>query len=149
MVSETQLRALNHDVASAINAYRVAHGLKPLQISVGLNAASRQHSLEMGAAGYFDHNSKDGTAWWRRIQRYWTPTGYSHWTAGENLLWSAPSTTAAQAMKMWIGSPVHRRNLLNPTWRSLGVSAVHVIHAPGIYAGSDVTLITTDFGARS
>ena len=67
---------------------------------------------------------------------------------GENLLWAAPSVSAGGAMKMWIASPEHLRNLLNAHWRQIGVSAVRVVRAPGVFHGLRVTVITTDFGVR-
>ena len=143
-----QLLTLNHQVADAINTFRIAHGLTPLTISADLNASARQHSMEMGADGYFDHPSADGTAWWKRIQSYYGSDGYSYWTAGENLLWSSPNISAADAMRMWIQSPEHLRNLKDPNWSDLGVSSVHVLHARGVYGGYTVTIITADFGAR-
>jgi uncharacterized protein YkwD len=146
--SESQLSVLNHEVLHAVNAFRVAHHLVPLRESKRLDASARQHSLEMGADGYFGHPSANGTAFWKRIQRYFGSRHYSYWSVGENLLWSSPNVTAAAAMKMWIASPEHLRNLLTPAWRSLGVSAVHVLRAPGIYHGQPVTIITTDFGVR-
>jgi uncharacterized protein YkwD len=51
-------------------------------------------------------------------------------------------------MKLWIASPEHLRNLLTAKWREIGVSAVRVVHAPGIFGGRRVTIITTDFGDR-
>ena len=146
--SETQLRTLNHQIAAAINVYRQAHHLATLRVRVSLNAASRQHSQEMGADGYFDHPSADGTAFWKRIQKYYTSKKYTYWTVGENLLFSSSTISADSALKMWIASPDHRRNLLNPSWRDLGVSAIYATNAGGVYGGSDVTIITTDFGAR-
>jgi uncharacterized protein YkwD len=146
--AETQLSTLNHQVLVAINHFRVAHHLVPLKESPHLAASARQHSFQMGADGYFAHPSADGTAFWKRIQRYFTSRNYSYWSVGENLLWSSPSISAASALKMWIASPEHLRNLLTPGWRRIGISAVHVVHAPGTYHGLDVTIITTDFGVR-
>lgn len=146
--SESQLSVLNHEVLHAINAFRVAHHLVPLRESPSLNRSARQHSLEMGADGYFAHPSANGTAFWKRIQRYFTSRNYGYWSVGENLLWSSPTITAASAMKMWIASPEHLRNLLTPGWRSIGVSSVHVVSAPGVYHRLPVTIITTDFGVR-
>jgi hypothetical protein len=37
---------------------------------------------------------------------------------------------------------------LTPQWRQIGVSAVSVASAPGVYQGQRVTIITTDFGVR-
>jgi uncharacterized protein YkwD len=146
--SESQLTVLNHQVLQAINAFRVAHHLVPLRESTSLDASARQHSLEMGADGYFAHPSANGTSFWKRIQRYFVSRNYSYWSVGENLLWSSPDVTATAAMQMWIASPEHLRNLLTPGWRSIGVSSVHVLQAPGIYHGLPVTIITTDFGVR-
>jgi uncharacterized protein YkwD len=143
------LVTLNHQLVAAINVFRAQHGLTPLTVSTDLNAAARQHSVEMGTDGYFDHPSYDGTAFWKRIQSYYSATGYSYWTVGENLLYMSPTISAADALKMWIASPEHKRNLLDKNWRDLGVSAVKVRNAPGVYGGDTVTIITADFGARS
>jgi uncharacterized protein YkwD len=102
----------------------------------------------MGADGYFDHPSANGTPFWKRIQNYYSATNYSYWTVGENLLYASPSIGADAALKLWIGSPEHLRNLKDKNWRDLGVSAVRVKDAGGIYGGHTVTIITTDFGAR-
>jgi uncharacterized protein YkwD len=146
--SERSLRRLNHQVLAAVNSFRVAHGLHALRESSGLDNSARQHSLEMGRLGYFAHSSADGTSFWRRIQHYYGSRNYTQWSVGENLLWAAPSVSAGHAMKMWIASPEHLRNLLTPQWRQIGVSAVHVAAAPGVYGGHGVTIITTDFGSR-
>jgi uncharacterized protein YkwD len=142
------LAALNHQIAVAINSFRRAHGLVPLRISAQLNASARQHSQEMAAKGYFDHDSANGTVWWQRIQHYYPYRGYTYWTVGENLLFASPDIGADAAMKLWIASPEHLANLMNPAWRNLGVSAVHAPDAGGVYGGNPVTIITTDFGAR-
>jgi uncharacterized protein YkwD len=147
--SEIDLQALNHQVFAAVNRFRVAHGLVKLRESPGLDRSARQHSLEMGRVGYFSHSSADGTVFWRRIRQYYPAAGYSSWMVGENMLWASPGVSSAGAMKMWIASPEHLKNLLTPQWRRLGVSAVRVLHAPGVFHGLRVTIITTDFGARS
>ena len=146
--SERTLQTLNHQVVSAVNSFRVAHGLVPLRESTALDGSARLHSLEMGNLGYFAHSSADGTSFWQRIQQFYPSKNFEHWSVGENLLWEAPNVTAAQAMKMWIASPEHLRNLLAPQWRQIGVSAVHVMDAPGVFHGMPVTIITTDFGVR-
>src|SRR5262249_22501636 len=145
--SETSLPTLNHQVLAALNRFRVAHGLVALRESAALDRSARQHSLEMGRVGYFAHPSADGTAFWKRIKHYYTEANYSYWSVGENLLWRSPGVNAGQAMKLWIASPEHLRNLLTPQWRQLGVSAVRVVHAPGVFHGARFTTITTGFCA--
>jgi uncharacterized protein YkwD len=146
--SEKNLQTLNHQVLAAVNKFRVAHGLVALHESAGLDRSARQHSLEMGRLGYFGHSSADGTVFWRRIKHYYSARNHSYWSVGENLLWESPSVGAAGAMKLWIASPPHLKNLLDPQWRQIGVSAVRVARAPGVFDGRTVTIITTDFGVR-
>jgi uncharacterized protein YkwD len=45
-------------------------------------------------------------------------------------------------------SPGHRQNILTPQWREIGLAAVTVHGAPGVYGGMDVVIVTTDFGVR-
>ena len=146
--SEKALGTLNNQVLSELNGFRAAHGLVALRESRGLDRSARQHSLEMGRLGYFAHSSADGASFWQRIQHYYPSRSFEHWSVGENLLWEAPSISAGKALNLWVASPEHLRNLLAPQWRQMGVSAVHVVDAPGVFHGLPVTIITTDFGVR-
>ena len=142
--SEKNLPSLNRQVFAAVNKLRVAHGLVALHNSNALDRSARQHSLEMGRDGYFAHSSHDGTPFWKRLQRYYHP----YESVGENLVWQSPRLSAGGAMKLWIGSAPHLKNLLDPQWRDMGVSAVRVVHAPGVYGGRTVVIVTNDFGVR-
>lgn len=146
--SETSLRALNHKVIASVNRFRASHGLATLRESAALDKAARRHSLEMGRLGYFGHDSASGMQFWQRIRHFFPAHGYSYWAAGENLVWASPSLSAESAMKLWISSPPHLANLLSRQWRQIGISAVEVVSAPGVYGGRRVTIITADFGVR-
>ena len=137
------LPTLNNQIFAAVNQFRVSHGLTALKRSATLDKAARVHSIEMGQRGYFGHNSADGTIFWKRIQKY-----YRSSNVGENLLWGSPTVSAASALKQWIASPPHLKNLKTARWRDFGVSAVSVAAVPGVYHGARVTIITTDFGAK-
>jgi len=142
------MSTLERGVLADLNSLRAQHGLAPVRISSRLTAAARQHSAEMAARGYFSHDSANGSSFDRRIARYY-PMGSSHyWSVGENLLWSSPDVDAGGAMTMWWNSPEHRKNMLSSRWREIGLSAVHVMTAPGTYGGREVTIVTTDFGVR-
>src|SRR3954452_7369988 len=141
--------ALTSQVLGAVNAVRAQHGLVPLKLSRPLSTAALQHAQEMAQDGYFAHESKDGSAFWKRVQRYYGSTGFGLWSVGENLLWSSPDVDAAGAVKMWMESPEHRANLLTPRWREIGLATVHQLHAAGTYHGLDVTIVAADFGVRS
>ena len=142
------LSSLESDLLGDINALRAQHGLAPLHLSAQLTAASRAHTQEMARLGYFEHESADGTEFWKRIEAFYPQGNRSMWSVGENLLYAEPDIDAAGALQSWLESPPHRANLLSRNWRDIGVAAVHAVAAPGDYDGHDVTIMTTDFGVR-
>ena len=142
------LSPLETSVLAQINRFRAAHHLARLRLSAPLTLAARSHSEEMAVDGIFQHDSADGSPFWRRVRQFYRADAFGYWSAGENLLWSAPDVDARHALTMWLASPEHRRNLTDPRWREIGVSAVHTASAPGIYDGREVTIVTTDFGVR-
>jgi len=144
----TELSLLESGVLAQINFIRVEHDLAPLRLSAELGEAAEEHSQEMAADGYFQHDSFDGSAFWKRIADFYSSAGYGYWSVGENLLWSSPTVGSVGALQLWMRSPEHRANILNPRWREIGVAAVHTMHAPGTYRHRTVTIITTDFGVR-
>jgi uncharacterized protein YkwD len=145
----TAANTLETQVLGELNKIRRKHGLVPLRISRPLTAAADAHSRAMGTYGFFAHDSRDGSEFWKRVRRFYRPGGYSTWSVGENLLWSSGGLSAAAALKLWMGSAGHRRNILTPRWREIGLSAFSVRSAPGVFGGRDVVIITTDFGVRS
>lgn len=147
-VEAAPMSALEAGVLADINAFRAEHGLSQLQPNPELTDAARQHSHEMALDGYFAHHSAGGGAFWKRIERFYPSTAWRYWSVGENLLWQSPDIAAGAALQLWLASPEHRANLLNPRWREIGVAAVHELHAPGMYHGMAVTVVTTDFGVR-
>jgi uncharacterized protein YkwD len=143
------LPSLSAQVAAAVNEVRVEHGRKPLATTTGLQEAALQHTMEMGRDGYFAHASYDGTAFWKRLRAFYPRGASSCWSVGENLVYAAPEMTAGEAVQLWLSSPEHRRNLLDPRWQQMGIAAVQVTGAGGVYGGQTVTVITNDFGDRS
>ncbi|MDQ2983769.1 MAG: CAP domain-containing protein [Actinomycetota bacterium] len=144
----TPANALESQVLGQMNVLRARRGLPRLRASPELTAAANEHSVQMARIGFFAHESSNGSSFWKRIQRFYRTRGFHYWAVGENLLWSSPSVDAAGALKMWLASPEHRRNMLSAQWRQIGLSAVHVAGAPGVYGGRTVTIVTTDFGVR-
>ena len=139
---------LEAQVLGQINTLRARRNLRPLRFSSRLNAAADSHSRAMSRRGFFAHESADGTAFWKRVRRFYPQGSRRFWSVGENLLWASPSVDPAEAMRMWMASPPHRANLLTGRWREIGLSAVHVQSAPGVYGGREVTIVTADFGVR-
>jgi uncharacterized protein YkwD len=142
------LTSLESGVLAQLNAIRVQHHLVPLKLNAELTDSAAEHTREMEQDGYFAHDSADGTVFWKRIQHWYAQGASRYWSVGENLLWSAPTDDPTRALSLWMHSPEHRANILDPNWREIGVAALHVASAPGAYKGLEVTVITTDFGVR-
>jgi uncharacterized protein YkwD len=140
--------ALERDVLANVNAFRAAHHLAPLRLNRRLTAAADVQSSAMARLGFFAHRSADGSTVSRRVGRFYGRRGFARWSVGENLVWQSPSLDGAGALVIWQHSRRHRRNLLTSRWREIGLSAVHVAAAPGVFAGRDVTIVTADFGVR-
>jgi uncharacterized protein YkwD len=145
---QAAMSPLESGVLVDINTFRRDHHLAPLRVNAKLGAVARAHTVEMAQQGYFAHESADGALFWKRIQSFYGSSPWRYWSVGENLLWSSPDVSPSKAMQMWLASPEHRANLMNPRWREIGISAVHVAAAPGVFKGMDVTIVTTDFGIR-
>jgi uncharacterized protein YkwD len=145
--SISTLSSLNLGVLTQLNLIRAQHQLAPLRINAGLAAAAAQHSTQMATDGYFAHNSSDGTSFWKRLLQYYPRGSAGSWSVGENLLWTSGALDPQQALALWMASPEHRANILNPTWRDVGISSISEPAAPGIYTGLNIVVVTTDFGA--
>jgi uncharacterized protein YkwD len=140
---------LQSSLLDQMNAMRASHGLVRLRAVRGLTVAAAVHSTSMARRGYFSHNSANGASFSQRIAYFYSARGYRSWSVGENLLWASPNVGAARALRLWLASPEHRANLLNPRWREVGLAAVHSTKAPGVYRNHPATVVTADFGARS
>src|SRR3954471_6528559 len=108
------LSPLETGVLHDINTFRRAHRLAPLKLNAKLGAAARAHTVQMAQEGYFAHESADGALFWKRIQAFYGSSPCQYWSVGENLLWSSPDVSPAKALQMWLASPEHRANLMNP-----------------------------------
>ena len=140
--------SLEKSVLAEVNAFRARHRLAPLRLNLSLAAAAGSHTSSMARRGFFSHRSADGSATSRRVRRFYRQDGYDGWAVGENLLWASWRVDGARTLRMWLRSRPHRRNLLTPHWREIGLAAVQVAAAPGFYRGRDVTILTANFGVR-
>ena len=90
-------------------------------MSNALFNASEEHSYDMGARGYFAHNTPEGITPWDRIRT----AGYTYNTwLGENL--AAGYGTAQSVFDAWRISPGHNANMLGANYRAIGVSRYYV-----------------------
>jgi len=141
--------ALERSLVSEINALRASRGQPRLVVSQSLALAAKSHSRDMARTGYFAHESPNGRPFSERVRRFYRSAGFRTWRAGETLLWASPDVGAKQALVMWLKSPEHRRILVAPAWREIGLSAVHTPSGPRVFDRLEVTVVTADFGART
>jgi len=130
-----------------VNATRVHHGLPRLTVVTSLERASRAHSRQMIADGYFGHSSYGGETFAARLVRLgYSSAGYTSWTVGENIAYGSGSLGTPKAIfRSWMHSTPHRRIILTRRFRNVGVG-----RACGTYGGvADVVFFTLDCGARS
>jgi uncharacterized protein YkwD len=104
-------------VVALINADRKKAGLHALKIDPDLSAVAEMHAFDMHSNRFFAHNGKDGSTLADRMKR--GDVGFVR--ATENLS-SAPSAEDAHASLM--GSPGHRKNILDPEVTHVGVGIV-------------------------
>ena len=147
--SVERMQALDGAILTELNATRAAHGLRPLTVSPQLEEAAVAHSREMLDGGFFAHDSPGGASFVQRLKRFYTPSGYSSWSAGENLIYNSAAMDANEAIQVWLDSPPHRQNMLDPTWREVGIGSLHAASAGGAFGGDPTWVITMDFGTRS
>ncbi|QLE70369.1 CAP domain-containing protein [Streptomyces rectiverticillatus] len=121
-------------VVSMVNAERAKAGCSPLTINAKLQAAAQGHSDDMAARDYYDHTSPEGKSPGDRM----TAAGYRWSTYGENIFKSPKD--ARTAMDGWMKSPGHRANILNCSFKEIGV---------GINFKSNGPWWTQNFGASS
>ncbi|POX52526.1 RNA polymerase [Streptomyces sp. Ru71] len=119
-------------VIALVNKERQAAGCAPVTDDDRLRDAAQAHSDDMAARDYFDHVSPDGTDPGARI----TAAGYRWSTYGENI--AKGQQTAQSVMTSWMNSPGHRANILNCSFKNLGV---------GIHDGDGGPWWTQDFGS--
>ena len=119
-----------------VNETRVAHGVQPLQVDAQLGRAARHHSLSMLRRNVFAHG-----AFRARLASY-AARGPRF---GENLAWGVGTLAGAHAIvRMWLGSPGHRANLLRPGFSRVGIGA-----PVGTFAGHrGAVVVTADFAGR-
>jgi uncharacterized protein YkwD len=129
----------------ALNAVRARHGVPPLVPDVRLDRAARRHSGEMVLRRYFAHESPGGARFSARIAATGWMRRRGRWYVGETLAWGrGRSAEPAAVVAAWLRSPSHRRVVLSPRYRRVGIGIVRGTPVPGPPGG---LTYTADFGS--
>ncbi|MFD7876014.1 CAP domain-containing protein [Streptomyces sp. NPDC059766] len=114
-------------VVELVNAERSKVGCSPLTVNATLTKAAQAHSADMAAHQNMSHTGSDGSAPGDRITR----AGYIWNTYGENVAFGYAGPE--QVMAGWMGSPGHKANILNCSFKEIGVGLAE----PGSYWTQD------------
>ena len=103
-------------VLELTNRERAKAGLQPLKLDTELSASAGWKAEDMAKRDYFDHADGGGRDFVDRAEQY----GYRDWTyLGENI--AAGQTTPEEVVQEWMASPGHRRNILKPQYKEIGL----------------------------
>jgi uncharacterized protein YkwD len=146
--STGNLEVVRSAVLCLHNAERARHGLPKLRENARLRHAASGHSARMVGSHFFDHTTPAGQTMGARIRGTGYTSGAHAWAIGENIAWgSGRLATAAQIQRTWMHSSGHRANILQRSFREIGIGiATGVpVHLTASQSGATYT---TDFGFR-
>ena len=107
-------------LALMLGRARVGSGLLPLARSAALDRAALGHAQDMVVRGYMEHEAPDGsTPGSRAAQEGYDAAAGGAWMVVETI--SAISDEPDGALGWWLSDGLHRRVVLRPTWREIGV----------------------------
>lgn len=98
-------------VRRVINRHRQERGLVPVRFDRQANLAARSWAIHLRDTGLFIHQDM------RRVH-----TIADAWAAGEML--GRGDVSAQQFGQLWLASPPHRKVMLNPIYRGVGIAAL-------------------------
>ncbi|WP_217168109.1 CAP domain-containing protein [Streptomyces sp. AC512_CC834] len=119
-------------VLALVNKERAAAGCSPVTANDKLTRAADDYSDVMASSGVMSHTGPDGSTMAGRVEA----AGYQWSTLGENI--ARGQADAASVMDSWMNSEGHRANILNCSFKELGV---------GVHFGDGGPWWTQDFGA--
>ncbi|MDD2807168.1 MAG: CAP domain-containing protein [Patescibacteria group bacterium] len=128
---------MTSNMIALINDARNDAGAEPLRENLMLDEYAKQKGTDMISRGYFAHDTPDGKRPWEWIDR----TDYDYVYAGENLAMDFISAEVVQ--DAFMKSPGHRRNILNPKYKDVGIAVLN-----GKLGGHETTLLVEFFGTE-
>ncbi|HEY3782672.1 MAG TPA: CAP domain-containing protein [Fimbriimonadaceae bacterium] len=118
--SGTSLKSRKLDFETKVleltNRERAKAGLGPLALADRLSNSAEWKAEDMADRNYFDHADGNGRDFVDRADQY----GYGDWTyLGENI--AAGQRTPEEVVAEWMASPGHRKNILKPQFKEIGL----------------------------
>lgn len=115
---DSTVSAYEAEVIRLVNDIRKQNGLQALTANWELSRVARYKSQDMRDKGYFSHTSPTYGTPFQMIKAF----GISYRTAGENIAKGYASPQAV--VNGWMNSSGHRANILNASYKQIGVGYV-------------------------
>jgi uncharacterized protein YkwD len=131
------LEKVRVEMLARVNDARRKAGVAPLKPNAALDRAAQRHAEDMLGRRYFAHESPEG----KTVRERARAAGYNWRTIGENV--AENQFSVDEVMDTWLRSPGHRRNILNPDFKELGIGL-----ARGRSGSAYRVLWAQAFGAR-
>ena len=141
-------RQLRTSVLCLVNAARERNGLRPLEFNLALRQSATVHSLSMVRSGSFSHYGPGSSTPTTRVANSGYLSRVSSYRIAENIGAGQGSEYGSPIgmVRMWMHSPPHRANILDPGLRDFGVG---IARGDVLSGGPDGATYTLDLGARS
>lgn len=137
----TRQQSIANSIFTLINAQRKASGLPPFKRDPVLDRLAQAHSHDMLVKNYFAHDAPASAGGVTFAERFHSisprrPLGE------ENIAYGGGSYGTAQGLvTLWMHSPPHRENILNPAVHRIGIGI-----SIGLFQGQPASTIgTQDF----
>ncbi|MBI5569219.1 MAG: CAP domain-containing protein [Desulfomonile tiedjei] len=125
-VTRTEVHMMEEEILRLTNIERRRESLKPLQHSVALHGLAVRHSKDMCQTKTLEHESEVFPKGRQRFPERLASIGVRN--GGENIayrtLTKKPKVWAQEVVSGWLKSPRHKKNMLNPKFRFLGVGVM-------------------------
>jgi uncharacterized protein YkwD len=125
--SAAPLNAQMQRIVELVNQQRRQAGLAPVSVNPTLMSCAQQYSSVQAGMGRLSHTGPDGSTPGQRLRR----CGYNWRHFGENL--AAGYVNADEVVAAWMASPGHRKNILNPRVREIGLGYTNRADDPNYY----------------
>jgi uncharacterized protein YkwD len=106
-------------VLEIVNIHRANAGCPALKMHTKLTTAAQRHASDMANRNFFSHTGSNGSTMVSRVDA----TGYPWMMLGENI--AAGQATPRSVVNAWMNSPSHRANILNCSFREIGIGYVY------------------------
>ena len=115
---DTSVLSYENEVIRLVNEQRAQHGLAALSANWELSRVARYKSQDMVDNRYFSHTSPTYGSPFQMMKAF----GISYRTAGENIAYG--QRTPQAVVTAWMNSSGHRANILNASYKQIGVGYV-------------------------